>query len=157
MLLLVAGCGSSPPADVVTRSAEPDVVRVQGEDVRLEEARRAACAALPEFVSALQSADKTQKRFSLKAEFTEGKVHEFLWLRDIKPEGSDFIGTLSNQPIQLKKLELGQRLRVKTPAVTDWMYIKNGVLVGGYTIRILAETLTPEARANLEKEGGFRL
>jgi uncharacterized protein YegJ (DUF2314 family) len=153
---LTLGC-QRPHPELVTRVGEPDAVKVKGEDARLDEARRQARASLDQFTEALKAPHKTQTRFSLKAEFVEGKVHEYMWLKDVRPEGFDFTGTLANTPVQLKKLHHGQRVRVKSVAVTDWMFVDGGGLVGGYTIRTLADGLTTNERQRLEKEGGFTL
>jgi uncharacterized protein YegJ (DUF2314 family) len=157
LLLCLVGCSGPRPADVVTRSGEPDAVRIKGEDARLEAARQEARATLPQFVEALKAPLNTQKGFSLKVDFHEGKVHEYMWLHKVRAEGFDFTGVLANRPIQLKKLRHGQRVRVKAPAVADWMYTDGGGLVGGYSIRAIAASLSPAERQRLEQEGGFTL
>ena len=52
---------------------------------------------------------------------------------------------------------MGDRVSVNPNEITDWAFVENGRLVGGYTIRVLYSELSPERRKALEAEARFRI
>jgi len=59
------------------------------------------------------------------------------------------------QPAKVKSVKIGQTVTVERAKISDWMYIENRKLVGGYTLRALRETLPPDERANFDKSVPF--
>jgi uncharacterized protein YegJ (DUF2314 family) len=57
----------------------------------------------------------------------------------------------------VKNVHLGQRVTVAPRDVSDWMFVKDGKLMGGYTTRVLYARLSPEQRAQFDKEAEFRI
>jgi len=43
-------------------------------------------------------------------------------------------------------LEAGEKIRVDEEDIVDWMIVEDGKLVGGYTIRLAVERMSPEER-----------
>ena len=82
---------------------------------------------------------------------------EHLWLADVTISGNRFVGYVDNQPTKIKGLKMGERVSVDPNEISDWAYIQNGRLIGGYTIRVLYMELSPGRRAALEKEAKFRI
>jgi uncharacterized protein YegJ (DUF2314 family) len=52
---------------------------------------------------------------------------------------------------------MGDRVSVNPNEISDWAFVENGRLVGGYTIRVLYTELSPEGRQALEKEARFHI
>lgn len=48
-------------------------------------------------------------------------------------------------------------VRFTPTEISDWKYVDGDLLVGGYTIRYFFERMSPEEKAALEKEAGFRV
>ena len=40
--------------------------------------------------------------------------------------------------------------------ITDWMYIEDGRLIGGYTTRLLRERMSPEERKQLDASAPYK-
>jgi uncharacterized protein YegJ (DUF2314 family) len=60
-------------------------------------------------------------------------------------------------PEKIKGLKLGQVVSANPDEISDWAYINNGTLVGGYTIRAHYNELTPEPRKAFDRSADFRL
>ena len=52
---------------------------------------------------------------------------------------------------------MGQQVSLKLSEISDWKYQKGKKLVGGFTIRYLADRMPPKEREALLKEAGFEL
>ncbi|HTK76267.1 MAG TPA: DUF2314 domain-containing protein [Gemmataceae bacterium] len=147
VILLLAGCGKKAPVDKVTPVAH--------DDPRMNAAMAKARSIVGTFISALQSPKAGQSGFSVKMEFTEGKNVEHMWLTSLSYDGRIFQGTVNNQPAKVKSVKIGQTVTVERAKISDWMFIENRKLVGGYTLRALRETLPPDERANFDKSVPF--
>jgi uncharacterized protein YegJ (DUF2314 family) len=72
-------------------------------------------------------------------------------------DGKNFHGQIDNQPLEVSNVHPGQRVTVAPEAVTDWMFLKNGKLIGGYTTRVLYARLSPEDKAEFDKYAQFKV
>jgi len=54
-------------------------------------------------------------------------------------------------------VKLGQVVTVAPRDITDWMFVKSGQLIGGYTTRVLYARLSPQDRAIFNKEADFKI
>jgi uncharacterized protein YegJ (DUF2314 family) len=52
---------------------------------------------------------------------------------------------------------MGERVTVAPQDVTDWMFLKDGKLIGGYTTRVLYARLSPEDKAEFDKHAEFKI
>jgi uncharacterized protein YegJ (DUF2314 family) len=78
-------------------------------------------------------------------------------LSDVKLVGGRFQGKVDNVPEKINGLKLGQVVSVNPDEISDWVYINNGKLVGGYTIRAHYNELTPEQKKAFGRSADFRL
>ena len=82
--------------------------------------------------------------------------YEHIWLDDISYDGDLFTGRLSNAPLHLEDLKLGDKVSVATDDVSDWMIVdEDGRLTGGYTLRVLRNRMSPEEQEQFDKESGL--
>lgn len=86
----------------------------------------------------------------------EGEI-EHVWLSNVTFQGGRFHGTVDNHPKNVAHLKMGDRASVNPNEITDWAFVNNGVLVGGYTIRVLYRELPAERQQALMKEANFRI
>jgi uncharacterized protein YegJ (DUF2314 family) len=70
-------------------------------------------------------------------------------------DGTNFQGTIDNEPEMVKNVKNGQRVTVAPAEISDWMYVENRKLVGGETVRALRASLSPAERANFDKSVDF--
>ncbi|HMF17490.1 MAG TPA: DUF2314 domain-containing protein [Gemmataceae bacterium] len=143
----VFGCG---------KESVPDkVIPVAGDDPRMNAAIDKARATVKTFIDALQSPKPGQQGFSVKVVFTDGDNDEHMWLLPVRYDGKKFRGTVNNAPQTVKNIKMGQRVTVEPSKISDWMFVENGKLVGGHTVRVLRDAMTPADRAEFDKTAEF--
>jgi uncharacterized protein YegJ (DUF2314 family) len=145
--LALAGCGKKHPDDKVTYVAD--------DDPRMNAAMDKARSTINSFITALKSPKPGQSAFSIKMGFTDGGNTEHMWLTPVSFDGSKFTGTINNEPEKVKSVKMGQKVTVAPEKISDWMYVENQKLVGGYTLRVLREAITPAERADFDKSVPF--
>jgi uncharacterized protein YegJ (DUF2314 family) len=113
------------------------VVGIAPDDPRLLAAVREARRRWPEFVAAFEQRQSGQM-FSVKVPVREGKQTEYMWLSVSALEHEMIYGRLDNEPVAMKRLHAGDRLRVPVRDLNDWLYTRGDTLAGGFTIEVLA-------------------
>lgn len=163
-LLALGGCATQQAAHPHTVSREmkqegiePAYFTVTDKDAEMRSAVHQARATVDTFIAALQHPAARQHDFEVKKKFVQGDNVEHIWLSDVTYSGHRFHGYVDNHPRTIKGLKLGERVSVNPDEITDWAYIDNGKLVGGYTIRVLCEGCDPATKARIEREGNFRI
>jgi uncharacterized protein YegJ (DUF2314 family) len=146
--IMVPGCADHYPADKVTKVAD--------DDPRMNVAMDKARSTVSSFIAALHSPGPGQSGFTVKMAFTEGSNTDHIWLAPVSYDGKSLHGTVSNVPTTVKSVEMGQQAAVLPSKISDWMYLENGKVVGGHTIRVLRDTLSPSERADFDKKVQFR-
>jgi uncharacterized protein YegJ (DUF2314 family) len=157
LLLAIAGCGEGD--EVVKRSGEPDYVRVKAGSDKMEVAIRQARETVQTFLGALQSPLPGMSSFSVKKKFAVGKDGgEHIWLSDVSwdPERKLIRGTVNNEPVDTKEVKLGDAATVAPAELSDWMFVQDGKLVGGYTIRAHYNLSTSAGRKRFQAETGLK-
>jgi len=158
LALLMAACDQRP--SVVQREGEPDYYRVQ-DHAAMDAAIARAKADLATFRSALERPSPTQTYFSVKKPFPyrkDGEEHqEHIWIQDVKLTGNGFTGTVGNEPVDTRDVALGESVLVKDEDVSDWMIVDGGTLIGGFTIRVLRDSLSEQERNSFDQSVPFRI
>ncbi len=149
VVLLLAGCSNRDPADKVTY--------VDASDSKMNAAIEQARSTADTFIAALQAPQPGQTGLSIKMAFTDGTNTEHMWLTDVKFDGTKFHGTVNNDPDRVKNVTNGQKASVARAEISDWMYVENGKLVGGYTLRVLRDGLSDAERADFDKSVPFAI
>jgi uncharacterized protein YegJ (DUF2314 family) len=146
LIAATAGCRKTP-ADKVTMVAE--------DDPKMTAAIAQARSTVNTFLTALRSPKPSQASFSVKMAFTDGKNTEHMWLSDVTYDGRAFHGVVNNDAELVSNVRLGQQASVEPAQISDWMYVENGKLVGGYTLRVLRDAMTPQERADFDRSVPF--
>lgn len=127
-------------------------VSVSAEGPAVEAAKAEARRTLPGFLERLASPPPGTNSYQIK--FPLGGW-EFIWVGNLKREGSVLVGTLSNYPEQ-PGYQLGQTVRVPIKDVADWGYFDaRGVMQGHFTTRALLSKLPPEEAAQVRDALGW--
>jgi uncharacterized protein YegJ (DUF2314 family) len=151
-MLLATGCG-----DTSARSKKDDqVVAVNQQDAEMNAAIAKAHATLTNFIAVLSSPQTNQQYFLVKGKFTAGDVVEHIWVADVTFDGKVFRGVLANDPENIPGLSFKQPVEVPPAQVSDWMFVQDGKLVGGYTSRVLRSRMTDEERRELDAKIPYR-
>ncbi len=142
---------------LMQRPGEPDYVKIEDADADLSKAVQKARKSVGKFIKALGSPNKEQSRFAVKKPFVQGEKVEHIWLRDVTYDGKVFHGVVDNVPNEITGVRLNDKVTAAPGEISDWMYVENGALVGGYTTRALCSTLSPANKRQFCKQAGFRI
>jgi uncharacterized protein YegJ (DUF2314 family) len=160
--LLFAGCATQKvehplPHQMRNAGAPPEIFRIEDKDAQMHRAVLAARRNVGVFIAALKTPANGQHAFEVKKPFVRDGEVEHIWLSQVKFSGNRFHGLVDNHPKKIKGLKFGDRVSVNPNEISDWAFVDNGKLVGGYTIRVLARNLSPEQRKNFENEIQVRI
>ncbi|HWB61242.1 MAG TPA: DUF2314 domain-containing protein [Chthoniobacteraceae bacterium] len=165
-ILALAGCatqqsstrGTHPLSrEMRQEGVEPAFFSVTDKDTEMRMAVRDARGSVDKFIAALQSPAKTQHDFEVKKPFVQDGNVEHIWLSHVTYSGHRFHGNVDNHPKFIKGLKFGQHVSVNPDEISDWAYIDNGQLVGGYTVRVLAGGMDEAGKKKLQTQGNFRI
>jgi uncharacterized protein YegJ (DUF2314 family) len=143
--------------DAANASAPLDYRDVNDSDKAMDQAVTTARESLGFFLAALQAKKPDTGEFEVKKCFIVGDKVEHIWIRDVNWDGKAFHGRVDNKPLEVGNVHLGERVSVTPEDLTDWMFVKEGKLMGGFTMRVLYSRLSPEEKAEFEKESDFKI
>ncbi len=160
--LLAAGAGQARADHTLAREdvqpgQEPQVFNVDKHNEQMRAAVYRARRTVGVFIRALEHPGAGQYDFEVKKPFRQGDVVEHLWLANVRFRGNRFDGYVDNVPRKIKGLKMGAHVSVDPDEISDWAYVQNGKLIGGYTIRVLYSELSPADKAAFAKEARFRI
>lgn len=147
----------SGPEKVSKAGVEPGCIYIKDDDTAMQTAVQSARRRVGQFIAAVKSPSKSQRSFEVKKPIVEGDKVEQVWLRDVTYDGKRFHGRVDNQCVDVKGVKMGDKASVAPEEVSDWMFVENDKLVGGYTVRELYKRLSPEQQKEFEKESDFRI
>ncbi len=149
---------SHPLGRAVRRpGAEPEYFEVKENDAQMKRAVRMARKHLRVFITALEHPAPGQSDFEVKKPFVQGDHVEHIWLSHVRYSGRRFHGSVDNQPQEIQGLKMGMRVSVNPNEISDWLFLDNGKLVGGYTIRVLYNDLPPDRKKEFMTEADFKI
>ena len=139
-----------------TTSNQSDYANVSDNDKQMDRAVENAQRTLGFFMAALKAKKDGDTVFEIERGFIDGDKVEHLWIKRVTGNGKNFHGQIDNQPNEVRNVRDGERVTVAPAEVTDWMFLKDGKLIGGYTTRVLYARLSPEDKAEFDKHAGFK-
>lgn len=104
----------------------------------------AARLKLPHFWKVRAATANGESDFSLKVRIEDGEKVEFFWCVDIKAKNGVVTGEIGNDAEIVKSVHLGQRITIKEADIADWLYIRDGKMIGNYTVRPLMKSMSKE-------------
>ena len=124
------------------------VVDVRSGDPEMNAAIARARGSLPTFWASYDAPKPSETGHSLKAHFSTRKGGEHIWIAEIKkrPNGS-YSGVFANDPRDLPGKRAGDEVKFAEADISDWMFMRNGKIVGGETIKPLLKSM-PKADAD---------
>jgi uncharacterized protein YegJ (DUF2314 family) len=137
-------------------STEPEYFEVPNDHAAMHRAVNEARKTVGKFIKALQHPAPGQQDFEVKKPFIQGNQVEHIWLSDVRFVGNRFQGQVDNRPRKIRGLKLGQLVSVNPNEISDWLYVDNGNLVGGYTVRAHYDELSPEQKQKFYREADFK-
>ncbi|MCL4221568.1 MAG: DUF2314 domain-containing protein [Phycisphaerales bacterium] len=116
-------------------------VPMQRNDPALEEARRKALSRWSEFTDAFNRHDG--QNFSVKFPFTDADKIEHMWIEVSSIDGDMIRGRLGNQPTVVTNIAEGQDVERRRDELEDWLYMREGSMVGGFSLHALLSEEQP--------------
>jgi len=122
----------SPVIDV--RSGDPDM------NAAIAQAR----TTLPKFWASYEAPKPSETDYSLKVRFPYGSNSgEHIWMAEVKKVADGrYSGRFANAPRHLPGKRAGDLAEFNEADISDWMYLRNGKIVGGETIRPMLKLMT---------------
>jgi uncharacterized protein YegJ (DUF2314 family) len=137
LALLALGCENG------THKKEK-VSEIEDNDPEMVEAIAKARAKLPDFWEKFDHSKWNEAEFSLRVRVKDDNGVELFWLSDLERKKNALSGVVSTKPKVVKCVRLGQRIPIPDADIVDWLYTRNGKIVGNYTLRALFSKMSPE-------------
>lgn len=91
----------------------------------------------PEALAHLQKGGELLAKFPFVRATNGGKEH--IWVTVQSVDGDVVRGVLANEPMDLGELKLGSKVECKLAELSDWLFLRDGAMVGGYTVKVLQQ------------------
>jgi uncharacterized protein YegJ (DUF2314 family) len=85
-------------------------------------------------------------------DYDSGINTEQVWLTGIYFKNGIYYGILANTPRYLGNLKKGDKITFNMDEITDWMYVRDGKIIGGDSIKYLLEKTPEYQRSEGERE-----
>jgi uncharacterized protein YegJ (DUF2314 family) len=118
-------------------SKQDRVTKVPADDPEMNAAIAKARDALPQFWRTFGKPEHGESDFSVKVRITDKKWTEHFWLTEIERKDGRTLGTINNDPEVVGNVKLGDRMPILEVDISDWLYMRDGKMVGNYTLRVL--------------------
>lgn len=151
-ILCLVSCKESKK---IERENEPTIYGVKSEDKEMNAAIEKANQTLNDFNTGLSN--PKAESLALKVEFADSNGIEHMWIGDVEFKDGKYSGILNNDPEYIKEYKAGDKIDIDPSKISDWMYIENGKLFGGYTIKVLRNRMTEEERKQFDAESGMQI
>lgn len=139
----------------IERENEPTIYNVERSDREMNEAITKANQTLSDFNLILLNPKIEVK--ALKVKFETPKGNEHIWLSNIQYENGKYSGVLDNLPEYITEYKIGDKIEIENSKISDWMYVENGKLFGGYTIKLLRSRMTESEKKEFDAENGLKI
>lgn len=147
LALALAALLAITPALPMAASAQSGVVMVPNGDPDMAAAISKARQGLSSFWKALEHPGAGEEGFALKVAIKDGSDVEHFWLMDVSRDGDKLSGTINNEPEIVGNVANGERYEFGDADISDWLYMRNGKMVGNETMRPLLNRM-PKSQAD---------
>jgi uncharacterized protein YegJ (DUF2314 family) len=154
LVISISSCSNSNNTKIA-RQGDSEEYLLNATDIEMNNAIKMARQTFGNFTNALKNPKKEQSYFAVKVPFNYDKGTEHLWLVDISIDSNVFFGTVNNEPEFTKEVKCDQRIEFNPDSISDWKYIENNKLIGGYTIKVIYNRLSTEEQIQFKKDYGF--
>ena len=137
------------------RPDEPTIYNVESANLSMNQAIEKARLTLKEFDTALLSNNPNFKSFALKVRFGTHKGGEHIWVSEVSIKDDAYYGVVDNLPESTNEVTVDELIKIDKQGISDWMYLNNAKVRGGYTIRLLRQRMDPAERTTFDNETGL--
>lgn len=140
--------------DKIERQGEPDIFNVETEDKEMNEAIKKARLTFDNFLATFKNKKRNQTNFCVKMPFPTSHGAEHVWLVNIESNDGKLYGQVDNVPESITTIKLGDKIEIDRNKISDWFYIEDNKLIGGLTIRVLRDRMTPIEKRQFDRGFG---
>jgi uncharacterized protein YegJ (DUF2314 family) len=124
---------------------DPPIVSVTAADAEMNAAIAHGRDTLPTFWASCDAPKPTETGHVLKVRLVVGDKAEHIWVSDVeKLSDGSYSGRFANEPSDLLGKDFGERVTFEQADISDWMFMRNGKVVGGETIKPLLRLMPKE-------------
>ncbi len=134
------------PVAALRDGSNVPVVRTDSEDPEMEKAVEEARKTWLDFARAYEKQEEGTESFGVKFPFDAPDNKEFMWVEVTAIDDEYVTGRLANDPVWVKDLKLGSKVKRKVSELADWMYLKDGKMIGGYSVQVLLKRQEAEQK-----------
>lgn len=145
ILLFIIICSYS-----CTSKSQSNIVTTGDDDAEMNTAIEKAKSSFTVFTTAFNSKKTKFSSFSIKIPFVTVGGNEHIWISEISKEKDNYFGIVDNLPESTSQVKLGDKIKIEPAKISDWMFIEEGKLRGGYTIRIIRKRMTEDERKEFD-------
>lgn len=131
-----------------------NVMLFQSDDPELAAAVAEAQATLDTFRQKIAEAPQTKSLAMLKAPIGEGEGKVFLWLVQVQVTPEGFSAVATAVPPEVTAIAKGDRVVLPAELVQDWMVNDQGIVHGGFSLRLHRSRLPEDQRAAFDEQIG---
>jgi uncharacterized protein YegJ (DUF2314 family) len=115
-------------------------------EVEMETAFQQARATLDSFIQKIGTSHPNRTLVAVKVRFVlPDSSTQDLWVDQISYQDGSFHGTMGDD-IPSLKLSVDDKIKIERKDIVDWMIVEDGKLIGGYTIRLAFQRMSPEQK-----------
>jgi uncharacterized protein YegJ (DUF2314 family) len=130
------GCSKSGKSD--------KTIGVKADDVEMNAAMAKARETLPQFWQEFNHPAQGEMNFCLKVRIRDGKEVEHFWVANLEKKDEKTFGLINNDPDLVHNVKLGDRIEIPDTDISDWTYMRDGKIVGNYTLRVLFKQMSAD-------------
>ena len=125
-------------------------VMVEGDDPEMAAAIAKARSTLPHFWQVFDNRERGESKFSLKVEIKDERGSEFFWVIDLERRDGKTTGAINNDPNVVAGVKLGDRIEIPEADIADWLYMRDGKMIGNETLKPLLKRMPAEEAARFK-------
>ena len=157
IIIFLISCNQNQPKIVDGASKDDKIYETTSDDEEMNAASKKAVDSFAIFNAAFKSRSKNISFISLKKRFKTEGGNEHIWISPISKIEKGYLGTVENDPIYVKDVKYGDTVLVKANEVSDWMYVENNLLHGGYTLRVAIKHMNPKEKEEFLKSLDYKI
>lgn len=132
-------------------SKRDKIIKIADDDPEMGAAISKARETLPQFWQVFDERKRGESDFALKVRITDTRGVEYFWATEVERRGGKTMGTINNDPNIVASVKLGARIEIPEPDIADWLYMRDGKMVGNRTIKPLFKQMPAAEVARLKE------
>ena len=115
-------------------------------DPEMDAAFQQARDTLDSFIERIGTAHPGRTLVAVKVRFLPPDgIPQDIWVDEISYQDGSFRGTMGDD-IPSLRLSVADKITIAREDIVDWMIVEDGKLIGGYTIRLAFQRMSPEQK-----------